>query len=35
VQLCATDFGLEKYSLDIDYYRADIVHVKDAGEDQG
>ncbi|HOT98731.1 MAG TPA: hypothetical protein PKZ83_16525 [bacterium] len=35
VQLCATDFGLEKDSLDIDYYRADIVHVKEAGEDQG
>ncbi len=35
VQLCATDFGLEKYSLDMDYYRSDIVHVKDAGEDQG
>lgn len=35
VQLCATDFGLEKYTLDIDYYRADIFNVKEAEEDLG
>ena len=35
VQLCATDFGLEKYLVDIDYYRTDIVNVKEAGADKG
>ncbi len=35
VQLCATDYGLEKYYVDIDYYRADIVNVKEAGPDKG
>jgi hypothetical protein len=35
VQLAATDFGLEKYYVDIDYYRADIVNVKEAGPDKG
>jgi len=35
VQLAATDFGLEKYFVDIDYYRADIVNVREAGSDKG
>ena len=35
VQLAATDFGLEKYFVDIDYYRADIVNVIEAGPDNG
>ena len=35
VQLCATDFGLSKYYVDIDYYKADIVNVKEAGPDKG
>ncbi len=28
VQLCATDYGIGKYYVDVDYYRADIVNVK-------
>jgi len=35
VQLCATDYGLGKHAVDIDYYRADIVNVKTAGPDKG
>jgi hypothetical protein len=35
VQLCATDYGLGKYYVDLDYYRADIVNVKIAGPDKG
>lgn len=35
VQLCATDYGLGKYYVDIDYYRADIVNVNEAGPDKG
>ena len=35
VQLAATDFGLGKYYVDIDYYKADIVNVKEAGPDKG
>lgn len=35
VQMAATDFGLEKYYVDIDYYRADIVNIKEAGSDEG
>jgi hypothetical protein len=35
VQLCATDYGLGKYNVDVDYYRADIVNVKLAGPDKG
>ncbi|MBN1399184.1 MAG: hypothetical protein JXA06_14205 [Bacteroidetes bacterium] len=35
VQLAATDFGIGKYYVDIDYYRADIVNVKLAGPDKG
>ncbi len=35
VQLCATDFGIGKYCVDVDYYRADIVNVNNAGPDLG
>jgi len=35
VQLCATDFGLGKYYVDLDYYRADIVNINLAGPDKG
>ncbi|MFO7370835.1 MAG: hypothetical protein R6X09_11250 [Bacteroidales bacterium] len=35
VQLAATDFGTGRYRVDVDYYRADIVNVKDAGPDKG
>jgi hypothetical protein len=35
VQLCATDYGLGKYYVDLDYYRADIVDVNLAGPDKG
>jgi hypothetical protein len=35
VQLCATDYGIGKYYVDIDYYRADIVNVNIAGPDKG
>jgi hypothetical protein len=35
VQLCATDYGLGKYDVDVDYYRADIVNVNTAGPDKG
>lgn len=35
VQLCATDYGLGKYAVDVDYYKADIVNVKQAGPDKG
>ena len=35
VQLCATDYGLGKYYVDLDYYRADIVNVNNAGPDKG
>lgn len=35
VQLAATDYGLWKDSVDIDYYRADIVDVNEAGADKG
>jgi hypothetical protein len=35
VQLCATDYGLGKYYVDVDYYRADIVNVNLAGPDKG
>ncbi len=34
-QLCVTDYGLEKYNVDIDYYSADIVNVKEIGPDKG
>lgn len=35
VQLCATDFGLGKYYVDVDYYRADIVNINSAVPDKG
>ena len=35
VQLCATDYGLGKYYVDVDYYRADIVNTNEAGPDKG
>ncbi len=35
VQLCATDFGLGKYYIDVDYYKSDIVNVNLAGPDKG
>ncbi len=35
VQLAATDFGTGRYRVDIDYYKADIVNVKEAGPDKG
>ncbi len=35
VQMAATDFGPGKYKVDIDYYKADIVNVKEAGPDKG
>ena len=35
IQLCATDYGLGKYYVDVDYYRADIVNVNTAGPDKG
>ena len=35
VQLCVTDYGLDKYYVDLNYYRADIVNVNAAGPDKG
>jgi hypothetical protein len=35
VQLCITDYGLDKYYVDLCYYRADIVNVNLAGPDKG
>jgi hypothetical protein len=35
VQLCATDWGLGKYHVDLDYYRADVVNVNLTGPDKG
>ncbi|MEJ2355134.1 MAG: hypothetical protein P8Y62_04435 [candidate division WOR-3 bacterium] len=35
VQLNVTDWGLGKYYVDVDYYRADIVNVDSAGFDKG
>ncbi len=35
VQLCATDYGIGRYYVDIDYYRADIINVKEAEPDKG
>jgi hypothetical protein len=35
VQFCVTDWGLERYAVDLDYYRADVVKrgtTKDVGE---
>lgn len=35
VQLCVTDFGLDKYHVDLDYYKADVVNTRQAGPDKG
>lgn len=35
VQFCVTDFGPDKYNVDVDYYRADIVRRDQAGPDLG
>lgn len=35
VQLCATDFGPDKYEVAIDYFRADVVRRDEAGADLG
>jgi hypothetical protein len=35
VQLAATDFGTGKYTVDVDYYRADIINIKEAEPDKG
>lgn len=35
VQLCATDWGPERYQVDIDYYRADVVHTARVDPDRG
>jgi hypothetical protein len=34
-QLAMMDWGLEKYAVDIDYFKVDVVNVKRAGPDQG
>lgn len=34
-QLALMDWGLERYLVDLDYYRVDIVNVDSAGADQG
>ena len=35
VQLAATDWGLDTYYMDVDYYRADIINVNQAKADKG
>ncbi len=35
VQLCVTDYGPDKYEVDLDYFRADVVHRDQAGPDLG
>ncbi len=35
VQLAATDFGTGRYTVDVDYYRADIINIKQAAPDKG
>lgn len=35
VQLNVTDWGWEKYQIDVDYIKADIINVKKAGPDKG
>ena len=35
VQFCVTDWGPGKYTVDIDYYRADVVRKDRAGPDKG
>ncbi|NLT51194.1 MAG: hypothetical protein GXX85_09780 [Ignavibacteria bacterium] len=35
VQFCATDWGIGKYIVDLDYYKAEIVNIKIAESDKG
>jgi hypothetical protein len=35
IQFNATDFGYDKYQVDVDYIKADIIDVKKAGPDKG
>lgn len=35
VQFNVTDFGQDQYQVDMDYLKADIINVKEAGPDQG
>ncbi|HKE94265.1 MAG TPA: hypothetical protein VKB34_08180, partial [Povalibacter sp.] len=35
VQFCVTDWGLDQYYVDLDYYRADVVRADRAGPDKG
>lgn len=35
IQFNVTDFGWDKYQVDVDYIRADIINVKKAGPDKG
>ena len=35
VQFCVTDWGPDKYAVDIDYYRVDVVRREEAGPDLG
>jgi hypothetical protein len=35
VQFCVTDWGPDKYFVDVDYYRADVVRRAEAGPDHG
>lgn len=35
VQLCVTDYGPDKYEVDLDYFRADVVRRDQAGPDLG
>ena len=35
IQFNVTDFGYEKYQVDVDYIKADIINVKKAGPDKG
>ncbi len=35
VQFCATDLGPDRYAVDVDYYRADVVKKASAGRDLG
>lgn len=35
VQLCVTDWGPDKYHLDVDYYRAEVVRRDTVGPDKG
>lgn len=35
VQLAATDWGLGKYHVDLDYYRADVINISESEPDEG